>query len=245
MGLTVFQIVNYTLILILLILFIRYLWIVYIFHDEVPVQWRYALKNGSITPLIKAIRNKYPDKVRFYNWWFQVERLKREHVPGVFVELGVYQGDSARVIHHLDEDRPLHLFDTFSGFPANDLSNETGEAATYTVENFADTTMEAVSRKIAGNRQIIFHKGYFPATAAGFDEQVALVNLDADLYNPTHAALKLFYPLLSPGGVIMIHDYNYKWPGIIKAVDDFSKTIPEGLMLLPDVNGSVMIIRNK
>jgi O-methyltransferase len=69
--------------------------------------------------------------------------------------------------------------------------------------------------------------------------------MDADLYNPTRSGLEFFYPLLSPGGIIMVHDYNYKWPGIIKAVDDFIKTIPENMFLLSDINGTAMIIRNK
>jgi O-methyltransferase len=191
------------------------------------------------------MKRSYPDKVRFFSWWFQVERLKRERVPGVFVELGVYKGDSARVIHHLDPARPLHLFDTFSGFTGQDLQMETGEAATYTPDNFADTSVEMVLKKIGGNDNIIIHQGYFPASAGDFHGRVALVNMDADLYNPTKAGLEFFYPLLSPGGVILVHDYNYRWPGILKAVDDFIRTIPENMVILPDISGTAMIIRNK
>ncbi|MCX6306736.1 MAG: class I SAM-dependent methyltransferase [Bacteroidetes bacterium] len=245
MNLSIFQIVNYLLILILLVLFIRYLWIQYVVRDDEPVQWQYAVKNKLIPSPLKRIKRGYPDKVRFFNWWFQVERLKNEHVPGVFVELGVYKGDSARVIHHLDQDRHFHLFDTFSGFTAGDLRVETGEAATYTPDHFADTSIPSVLKRIGGNHNIIIHQGYFPESAHDFREQVSLVNMDADLYNPTRAGLEFFYPLLAPGGVMMVHDYNYRWPGIIKAVDDFVKTIPENPVLLPDVNGTMMIIRNK
>jgi O-methyltransferase len=245
MNLSVFQIVNYTLILILLVLFARYLWIVFSSRDTQPVQWQFAVKSGSISKLIKRLKREYPDKTRFFNWWLQIERLRREKVPGVYVELGVYQGESARVLHHLDPERRLHLFDTFSGFTGADLLNETGEAATYTTENFADTNVQMVLKKIEGNHNITIHKGYFPETASTFNERVALVNMDADLYNPTRAGLEFFYPLLSPGGIIMVHDYNYKWPGILRAVDDFLQTIPENMFLLSDINGTAMIIRNK
>ncbi|MDP1621891.1 MAG: TylF/MycF/NovP-related O-methyltransferase [Bacteroidales bacterium] len=244
MNLTLFQIANYTLIILLLVLFIRYLWIVFVIHDDDPEQWRHAVKSKQIPAKIKWIKRRYADKVRFFNWWFQIERLKREHVPGVLVELGVYKGDSAQVIHHLDPERQLHLFDTFAGFTASDLLMENGEAATYTTKNFADTSVQTVLRKIDGNYNIIIHQGHFPESARGFHETVALVNMDADLYNPTKAGLEFFYPLLSPGGVIMVHDYNYKWPGIIKAVDDFVKTIPEKPVLLPDINGTVVLIKN-
>jgi len=214
-------------------------------HDQQPVQWAFAVKKGQVPSSLKKIKMAYPDKVRFFNWWFQVIRLKREQVPGVFVELGVYKGESARIIHCLDQDRPFHLFDTFAGFAAEDLIGETGEAATYTTDNFADTSVQSVLKKIGGKGNLIIHQGYFPESAHGFREQIALANLDADLYNPTKAGLEFFYPLLSPGGVIMVHDYNHKWPGIIKAVDDFLKTIPENMTLLPDINGTAMIIRNK
>ena len=245
MNLSFFAIANYTLILILVVLVIRYVWITYFSSDHQPVQWTHAVKSGIVAPELRKMRSQYPDKMRFYNWWFQVERLKREQIPGAFAEVGVYKGDSAKVLHHLDPSRRFHLFDTFTGFTSLDLSFETGEAATYTTDNFADTSIPAVMKNIAGNHQVILHPGYFPDTAAGFNEPLALVSLDADLYNPTKAGLELFYPLLSPGGVMMVHDYNHKWPGIIKAVDDFVKAIPESLILMPDINGTVMIIRIK
>jgi O-methyltransferase len=245
MHLTIFQIINYSLLLALLILFVRYLWIVFVVRDDHPVQWQFGVKNGRISSRLKSLQRKYPDKVRFFNWWFQIERLTSEHVPGVFVELGVYKGDSARIIHQMDPNRPFHLFDTFSGFTSADLVVETGEAATYTPDNFSDTTIQSVLKTIDGNHHIIIHQGYFPESARNFHEQVALVNMDADLYNPTKAGLDFFYPLLSPGGVIIVHDFNHKWPGIIKAVNDFVNTIPENLVLLSDINGTAMIIRNK
>ena len=67
MSLSLFQIVNYTLLLVLLILFIRYLWIVFVIRDDEPVQWQYAIKNGKISSRLKKIRKGYPDKVRFLN----------------------------------------------------------------------------------------------------------------------------------------------------------------------------------
>ena len=48
----------------------------------------------------------------------------------------------------------------------------------------------------------------------------AFVSIDADLYAPTAAALPLFWDRLSPGGVIMVHDYNStQFPGVGKAVN--------------------------
>ncbi|MEI6683153.1 MAG: TylF/MycF/NovP-related O-methyltransferase [Bacteroidota bacterium] len=244
-GLTLFQVVNFGLILVLLILFLRYLWITFAGREGTPVEWQQAVKTGRISARLKKMERRYPDKVRFYNWWFQTERLRQERVPGVFAELGVYKGASAAALHQMDPTRPFHLFDTFTGFTAGDLMQETGEAATYTPANFSDTSIESVLKRINGSRNIVIHQGYFPDSAAGFTAKVALVNIDADLYLPTKAGLEFFYPLLSPGGVMIIHDYHYKWPGIIRAVDEFLTAVPEQLIHLPDIDGTVMIIRNK
>ncbi|MCX6280281.1 MAG: class I SAM-dependent methyltransferase [Bacteroidetes bacterium] len=245
MELTLFQTINYSLLIILGILFIRYLYIMYADSRINPVQWQNKIKRHEVSPRLKKLEKKYSDKVRFFNWWLQIERLKRDKVPGVFVELGVYQGESAEIIHQMDTNRDFHLFDTFTGFRASDLSVETGEAATYTPNHFADTSIKAVVERIGGQHLIKIHAGYFPESAFDFNEPVALVNIDADLYNPTRAGLEFFYQRLSPGGVILVHDYNIKWSGIIQAVDEFIPTIPESLVFIPDKYGTVMIIRNK
>ena len=105
--------------------------------------------------------------------------------------------------------------------------------------------MQTVKNLFTGAENIFFYKGYFPETTKDLkDETFALVHLDADLYQPTIAALNYFYPKLSPGGVIIIHDYNHTWEGIARAVDEFKKTIPESNIPISDGQGSVMIVKN-
>jgi len=92
---------------------------------------------------------------------------------------------------------------------------------------------------------VYFYKGYFPETAKDLSEdRFSFVHLDADLYKPTIDALHYFYPKLSPGGVIIIHDYNHTWEGIRVAIDEFIVTIPESLIEISDWQGSAMIIKN-
>jgi O-methyltransferase len=211
-----------------------------------PEQWLHMLKKKKLPETLINIEKHYNDKVRFYNFWFQIERLKKENVKGSFAELGVYKGETAKIIHAMDNSRKLHLFDTFEGFKKDDLKEETGEAATYSTKNFADTNEKKVIDYINGNNNIILHKGHFPETTKGLeDEKFALVNIDADLYNPIKDGCHFFYPRLSPGGVIIIHDYNHKWEGAVKAVNEFAKGIPENIIELPDMHGTVMIIKNK
>ena len=60
------------------------------------------------------------------NIWIQIKRIQRKGIPGSFAELGVYKGETARMIHLCAPERSLHLFDTFDGFPPGDLREETG-----------------------------------------------------------------------------------------------------------------------
>lgn len=212
-----------------------------------PPAWEHARKEGRLNrDLIKVSRN-YRDKIRLYNFWLQVQRIEKDKVNGDFAELGVYKGESAQLLHLMAPDRTFHLFDTFEGFTGADLHPETGNAAAYSTKSFSDTSLNKVVKKIRGKAEKIkIHAGYFPESAADVEETVfALVNLDADLYNPTKAGLEYFYPRLSPGGIIFVHDYNDKWEGLMKAVDEFIETIPEQLVLVPDLDSTVMIIKNK
>jgi len=255
----ILQIISAALVLVVIILLVRYAWGVFFDKNYHPVEWDQARKNGLISRELDRLERNYPDKVRFYNWWFQVERLRRDGVPGDFAELGVYKGESAKILNLMDASRTFHLYDTFEGFKEEDLQGETGEAATYSTRNFADTSLEAVKRYLGNSNRFVYHPGRFqelaeaptpesPPPIGGGDlgeGAVALVNIDVDLYTPTKAGLEYFYPLLSPGGVIIIHDYNHKWPGIKKAADEFAARIPESLIMVPDRDGSVMIVKSR
>jgi O-methyltransferase len=246
MNISFFMIANMLAGAVLLFLLVRFAWNMWFSTAFYPAEWIAARKEGRIDPELSGMARSYPDKTRFFAWWLQVERLKKDGVRGDFAELGVYKGESARVIHRMDPNRPFHLFDTFEGFPKQDLAHESGEAASYTTHHFADTHVRNVLKRIGGNPNIIVHKGYFPDTAMELKHAVfAFVSLDADLHRPTKAALEFFYPKLAAGGVLFIHDYNYRWEGIKQAVDEFIDAVGEVPVLLPDPDSTVLIVKRK
>jgi O-methyltransferase len=245
MQLSLFQWINIALLLILVTLFIRYLIILYLEKGLHPAEWERLKKLKKLPKDLVRLEKRFHDKARFHTWFLQVERLKQEGIGGAFAELGVYKGESAEILHRMDPARTLHLFDTFTGFVQRDLSVETGEAAGYTTSHFADTSVREVTDRIGPDADLRIYQGYFPESAAKFNESLALVNIDADLYIPTRAALELFYPLLQSGGVMFVHDHHGKWPGIMRAVSEFCKTIPETPVFIPDNFGTVIIVKNR
>lgn len=173
-------------------------------------------------------------------------RLAQRKVPGCIAELGVFRGDTARLLNALFPDKTLYLFDTFTGFDPSDLQQERAATGAFVREDeFSSTSVEAVKNRMPFPEKVVFCAGHFPQTAEGLDEHFALVSLDPDLYAPTKAGLEYFYPRLSSGGVILLHDYgNERFPGVKKAVQEFEAQ-HGGLCLFPlcDMHRSAVILR--
>lgn len=240
------EVASIVLVLVFLLLGFKILETKWSYKISKPYKWDAAIEKGEVSSKLKKYETNYRDKVRFYTIWLQIERLKSEKISGAFAELGVYRGETARFIHEIDNTRVFHLFDTFEGFDAQDLQLEKSADEKYSTDNFSDTSLEQVKKYIDGNQKLIFHQGFFPDSAKELKENsYAFVHLDADLYQPTLAALNYFHPKLSDGGVIIIHDYNHTWDGLRKAIDEFSQTIPETIMEVADWQGSAMIIKNR
>ncbi len=198
-------------------------------------------------PVQRRIHNLEPwDATRRDMLVLLMRSLLDRGIAGDIAELGVYRGKTARLIHHYLPDRNLHLFDTFDGFPTDDLaveSKKTGIADSS--QHYGNTDVERVERFIEKqNDNVHLHKGAIPASfpESLLSTQFAFVHIDMDLYAPTIAALELFYGRTTKGGIILVHDYN-AWPGPRRAVDEFFSTKPETPIPMPDKSGSVVITR--
>lgn len=193
----------------------------------------------------REIRNLDPhDNTRRDMLALLLRTVIAQQVPGSFAELGVYQGLTARLIHHYAPERPLHLFDTFEGFTDRSSSEEL-RSVRQSSALFSDTSLEAVTRFVAAtNQNVHFHKGFFPESipASLGDETFAFVHLDADLYAPIWQGLQFFYPRMARRGILVVHDYN-SWPGARSAVDEFFVNKPELPIPMPDKSGSAVIVK--
>jgi O-methyltransferase len=166
-----------------------------------------------------------------YSLWSQARRVAGR--PGAFAEVGVYRGGSARILCEVKGSAPLHLFDTFAGMPAVNPATD----GDFHQGDFGDGSLADVQAYLAGYPGVLFHPGFFPATAAGMAERdpvFQFVHLDVDLYQSTLDGLQFFYPRLAPGGLLISHDYgNPTVPGVRRAFDEFMRGKPEPLVLLP------------
>lgn len=156
-------------------------------------------------------------------------------LDGAIAEVGVYQGEFAKMMNVEFYDKKFYLFDTFEGFHEEDvneeLKNNFSEASK---KDFGNTTVELVLDKMKHRENCIVKKGYFPETAQGIEEKFIFVNLDVDLYKPTLEALRFFYPRMVSGGIILIHDYFPEvYRGVKQAVKEFQEEIESPLIMFP------------
>lgn len=184
------------------------------------------------------------DYVRYAMWELCAEELHSRAVPGNIAELGVYRGNSAKLLNELFPDRTLYLFDTFAGFDARDLAVETDREFSSGEMEFAETSAAAVLARMPHRERCIIKQGFFPETAAGVNDTFAFVSIDFDLYQPILEGLRFFYPLLAPGGYLFVHDYNHqKFRGAKAAVQQFQKETGIGYLPIPDTAGSVVFVK--
>jgi O-methyltransferase len=170
---------------------------------------------------------------------FTVYSLARSQsaLGGEMAEVGVYQGVSARLISTgSGGEAPLHLFDTFAGLPLPDTEDHERMR-----EGHYAASLDAVQDYLMDRRNISYHRGVFPDTAAGCEDcRFSFVHLDVDLKTSTLDCLTFFYPRMLPGGVILSHDYSYL-DEVRSAFTEFCGNQPENPMEL--ATSQVMLVK--
>ena len=190
--------------------------------------------------------NNNGDASRFLSLVLNLRQLEADGILGDFAELGVWKGNSAAILADFASrsKRRLFLFDTFSGFDGRDL---VAVDASHT-KAFSDTSVPYVQQTVEHPETTIYLQGFFPETVTDEVRQstFAFVHIDCDLYGPMKAALEFFYPRLSPGGMLVMHDYSSgTWPGATKAVDEFLAATGEFVSLWPDKSGTAMFRKSR
>lgn len=179
------------------------------------------------------------DPVKYGAIGLAIKRICTENIEGSFAEVGVYKGMTSGFIHKLAPDRSFYAFDTFEGFPTQDLDEDAKED-----DRFKDTNLDIFIRNVGDLQNVRIKKGYFPDTTVGLEaERFAFVLFDLDIFPPTIAGLNFFYPRMTPGGYMVLHDYNSpesKW-AVSRATDSFFKDKPEKVIEIPDAGGSVIV----
>ena len=208
---------------------------------------------AAIKAAVRRVRgNTMTSFERLATLWQQVRYLDRYGIDGALVECGTWRGGSVGMmaLAHLaacpTADRRLHLFDSFEGLPEPTAKDGT-KAAQYASGRTTGALerIDACTAPLEENRALLegaigypselltYHQGWFQETvpvAAPSLGPIALLRLDGDWYESTVVCLEHLYPLVPPGGVVVIDDYGH-WEGARRAVDEFIAETAEPILL--------------
>ncbi|PTE12168.1 asparagine synthase [Mesorhizobium helmanticense] len=201
-----------------------------------------GLRVPAVARSVQRARLTYLSDAKFISLRDAIRQVKREKVPGDFIEYGIALGGSAIYIaSELDGDRHFHGYDVFGMIPSPTEQDDEKSKARY------ETIRSGRSKGIGGDKyygyqgdlfdkvcasfmdfgvpvdgeRIVFHKGLFEDTVHFHPKsRIALAHLDCDWHDPVKFCLERTLEVLSPGGLMILDDYN-DYGGCRIATDQF------------------------
>lgn len=156
----------------------------------------------------------------------ELERVLAAQVSGDVTEFGCYVGTTSVHLAERVKDtgRTLWLYDSFEGLPP-----KTSEDSSPAGEQFVTGELLATKKQLITNLKQArvpmpkITKGWFSdLTDSQVPPRVAFAFLDGDYYHSVKDPLKLIWPRLSPGSIVVVDDYaNEALPGAARAVDEW------------------------
>jgi O-methyltransferase len=190
---------------------------------------------------------------RLYALYKAIEYIENAGISGDIAECGVWLGGSmmlaaSTLMARQSRSRALHLFDTFEGLPRPDETKDVDLWGNNAMDGWAPrrideegshwarATYDEVSANMASTgyptEQVLLIKGMVEHTLpANAPKSLALLRLDTDWYASTKHELEHLYPLLAPGGVLIIDDYGH-FVGVREAVDEYMASLPQPMLLM-------------
>lgn len=190
---------------------------------------------------VKSLTMTSPERI--FGLCQAVDHVLKAGVPGDFVECGVWRGGSSvamirSLLNRNVRSRDLWLYDTFEGMssptdhdvdcfgnPAENLLERDREDRVAPTSVWCEASLEDVQDNVGQcgypHDKVHFVQGKVEETIPQqIPDQIALLRLDTDWFESTWHELTHLYPLLAPGGILIIDDYGH-WQGCRQAVDQY------------------------
>lgn len=212
---------------------------------------------------VREARLTYLSPAKLHNLERYLEQIEMDGVEGDCVEYGVALGGSAILIAKLmGPDRSFTGFDLFGTIPPPSPRDAEESHARYEViasgrsagiggdryYGYEDDLYGKVVKHFkafglgVGGPRIDLVKGLFDDTVSfGPEKKIAFAHIDCDWHDPVALCLEKTYARLSPGGVIILDDYN-DYGGCRTATTDFLRHHAD--MRLADDSHNAVLLRN-
>jgi O-methyltransferase len=178
-----------------------------------------------------------------------MHQVVANHVPGDFVETGVWRGGGTIYMRafleaYSEPQRRVWVCDSFEGLPKPKDEYEADSGSRLWESEYLAVSMDEVKRNFDFydllDERVCFIKGFFSDTmpTAPID-QIAILRLDGDMYESTIVVLEHMHPKVSQGGIVIIDDYGML-PECNRAVEDYrlKHGITDPLQIIGYVKGA-------
>jgi O-methyltransferase len=173
---------------------------------------------------------------RLLSAMLDLARACRE-VKGDIVECGVWNGGSlALLASAMGGTRDAWAFDSFEGLPEpTEKDPEIARAHWYRGWNVGSPARVAEAWERCGLAKGRLHvvPGWFEETFPRSEiPRIAVLHIDADWHDPVLLCLERWYDRVSPGGVVILNDWNL-YEGADRAVAEFLARRAPGVEVRP------------
>jgi O-methyltransferase len=150
-------------------------------------------------------------------------------VTGDVVEFGCYVGTTSLFLQRslaVAPQKTLHVYDSFAGLPVKQPADQSPAGEQFQAGELVATKAKLIKHfKQAGLPLPVIHKGWFEELSGqDVPAKICFAFLDGDFYSSIMASLKLIWPRLQDGAVVVVDDYNTEaLPGVAQAIKEWSR----------------------
>ena len=214
-----------------------------------------AVRGRALRPLVRHRELQFPtfpaelhdaiatkqDYFRYATLGLAVQRVLDEDIAGAFAEVGVWRGETSAFLHALAPDAPALPVRHVRGLPRR------GSAAGRRRPRASATP----ARPPCGRASARPQRRAPPGLRARHAGRASRTRRSRSCCSTSTCStrrppsLEFFYPRLSPGGYLVVHDYNNPesdW-ACKRAFDGFLADKPEQVVELGDMWGSALVRR--
>lgn len=197
-------------------------------------------ERGGFDPVLRQDGRDWPTEAETMVGMQRLESLERcicralnDEVDGDLVEAGVWRGGAAILMRAVleaygDGNRLVWVADSFAGLPRPDPAVYPADDGDPHWQFSALAVSEAEVRANFARYRLLdervrFLRGWFRETLPNAPiGAIAVLRIDADMYESTTVTLRSLYERVSPGGFVIVDDYG-STPNCRVAVEDFRR----------------------
>ena len=223
---------------------LSYFWSFWTHKVFKPWQWLELRKRKLINSRVERLERSYKDRVRLYAYFFAMEQVEKSEVNGEFLMLGIEETELLQMLRLQCPERTIRVMGSMAPEVYHIVrENCQGEISDESV-NLDYAKLDEVRAIMPESGRNIVVQGDLTELAPSVSNPVALAMIDSVDYQKVKSCLHAAYDHLSKGGILIVHSYNHDWDGVRKAVDEFAAAIPEGFVPIPDMYGSVELVKS-